>query len=220
MELAVFAIGLGLALAGPALLLFGFRTAGRDTAGGPPRSLLWALALIVILIAAWLAGGLAPGLIELGLGPPGFVSLSWGIIGAVGVLVAGAATFLALRALRLPAGDRERLERLSGLPFAQRFFLVLTAAVTEEIFYRGFGQGIGETYLGSYGAAGLSLAAFTLAHFGWRLSHLPGVFAAGSVLTLVFLQTGDLWACIIAHFAVDAAGLLIAPAFRNGAGSK
>jgi membrane protease YdiL (CAAX protease family) len=35
---------------------------------------------------------------------------------------------------------------------------------------------------------------------------------AGAVLSLTYLMTGDLWACIMAHLLVDGIGFLLVPA--------
>ena len=62
-------------------------------------------------------------------------------------------------------------------------------------------------------AAAISLLAFTLAHYKWKASHLPAVFVAGTVLTLLFVLTQNLLACIFAHALVDGVGFFLIPMF-------
>ena len=89
----------------------------------------------------------------------------------------------------------------------------MTAAVTEEVLYRGFAIGVGAQILGNLTAAvGISLAAFVGAHFRWGLLHMASVLWAAVVLTALFLVTRDLWACIAAHGVIDLIGLVVAPA--------
>lgn len=117
------------------------------------------------------------------------------------------------RAVGLPVGDREGFARISCLPLEKRAFIVITAAVPEEIIYRGCAIALGSAVFGSlWVAAALSVVAFTLAHFRWHASHLLAVFVTGTIMTALFLGTRDLWACMLAHFLVDAIGFLIVPA--------
>lgn len=58
-------------------------------------------------------------------------------------------------------------------PLGHRSFVVMTAAVTEEVLYRGYAIGVGQHLLGStWLACALSIAAFTLGHLRWGLAHL------------------------------------------------
>jgi membrane protease YdiL (CAAX protease family) len=108
--------------------------------------------------------------------------------------------------------DSERFRKLVALPLAHRAFLVLTAGVTEELLYRGYGIGVGSLLLGGTATAlAVSLAVFTVAHLSWGIAHLASVLWAGAVLSLLLVIRGDLLACMLAHTAVDAVGLLVAP---------
>lgn len=107
----------------------------------------------------------------------------------------------------------ELFSRLAKLSFGYRLFIVMTAAVVEEVLYRGYAIGVGRYVFGSLFIAILvSLAAFVAAHFRWGMSHLLSVFWPGLVLSLLFVSTNNLLVCILAHAAVDAVGLLVAPA--------
>ena len=86
--------------------------------------------------------------------------------------------------------------------------------VVEEVLYRGYAIGIGQRLVeGVWPAAAISLLAFTLAHYKWQAGHLIGVFAAGAVLTLLFILSQSLLVCIFAHAIVDGVAFLLMPMF-------
>ncbi len=150
-----------------------------------------------------------------------------GAIGAgVAVVMTLAAWPLAQR-LQTRAGATSTLQsdafrEIVAQPLSYRLFLVVTAAVTEEILYRGFAIGVGGQILGSAPAAiALSLVAFVGAHYRWGITHMASVLWAAIVLTVLFVSTRDLWACIASHGVIDLIGLVVAPAMlrRRGSGS-
>jgi membrane protease YdiL (CAAX protease family) len=64
-----------------------------------------------------------------------------------------------------------------GIP-PQEIAIGATAAVTEEILYRGFAIGIGKAFLGNtLEAATLSVVIFTVTHFRWGFSHMLSVLS-------------------------------------------
>ena len=206
--LALFGLACAL-LAGPALLLAARRRGG-NTLGLLPRLSLWAIAAACLWIASIAVPG---GLLASGLGAAGWHSVSAGLLAFAAVLSA----WPLLHGLQRltggqPTTESERFKQLVALPVGYRAFIVLTAGVTEEVLYRGYGIGVGATLLGGMGTALLlSLAIFTLAHWSWGVAHLASVLWAGTVLSLLFVLTHDLLACIIAHTLVDAVGVLLAP---------
>ena len=120
-------------------------------------------------------------------------------------------------AQRLHAGggaEQTRMfHQITEFSTSYRVFLVITAGIIEEILYRGYGIGLGEMIVGNiWPAATISVLCFTAAHFRWGLNHLAMVFAAAVVLSATFMLTRDLIACILAHGAIDAVGLLLVPA--------
>jgi len=205
------ALGLAISLLGAPILLIAVRLKNVDPLGLPVRLTLWVLAGVVWGIAV-LAGESWSR--SLGLRVPGWHA----------VLGAAAATFAVLPAwpllqfIQRKAGGRLFAEnvvfqKIVALPLAYRLFLIATAAVTEEILYRGFAIGIGQALLGNTPAAAtLSVVIFTVTHFRWGLSHLLSVLWAALAFTCLFVVTGDLLACIMAHAAIDTVGLVIAPA--------
>lgn len=152
---------------------------------------------------------------------PSARTLYWGLGGALAVFAASGLAIGLQRILRLPVGDRERFAEIATRPWPLRLFLVMTAAGVEELLYRGVGVGVGAALMGNiFLASALSLVAFTAAHMRWNWWHLPSVAAAGVTLTALFLLSGDVWACVLAHFVVDALGMLVAPAMMKVRRSK
>lgn len=208
-------VALGLALVGMPVVLWLVRSLGADVLSLRSRLLFWIVCAIVLLLLAaaipdrqWLA--------MLGIQTITAKTLYWGGGGAVAVFAVSGLVIALQQRLNLPSGDRDTFAAMAARPWPLRLFLVITAAVTEELLYRGVGVGVGATLLGeTYFAAALSLVAFTAAHMRWKWAHLPAVAAAGATLTTLFILSGDLWACVLAHMIVDAAGLLLAPAIMK-----
>jgi membrane protease YdiL (CAAX protease family) len=208
-------LGLTLSLLGAPTLLILAEFLDWNSLGLPVRLALWTLAGIVCGITA-----LAHEPWSYLLGPRG---LSWRT-----VIAAVAATFTMLAVWPLLQYIQRKLGGISveqntvfqtivALPLAYRLFLIVTAALTEEILYRGFAIGIGKTILsGTLAASTVSVVIFTVSHFRWGLSHMLSVLWAAVVFTILFVVTGDLLACIVAHASIDAVGLVIAPAVMAG----
>ncbi|MBY0566547.1 MAG: CPBP family intramembrane metalloprotease [Hyphomonadaceae bacterium] len=208
-------MALGLALLGMPLVLWMARSFEADTLSVRTRLLFWLVASVVVGL---LIGSPANQqmLSMLGADQLSADTLYWGLGGALAVLAASGLAIGLQRILKLPVGDRENFAEIAARPWPLRLFLVTTAAGVEELLYRGVGIGVGAALTGdTHLASALSLAAFTAAHLRWKWSHLPTVAAAGAVLTALFLVSGDLWACVLAHFVVDALGLLLAPAIMK-----
>ena len=204
-------LGLFLALFATPLLLAVFKRLHFDSFSLVPRLSLWVTAAAVLVIAAaeieaWRA--------HLGLEWPTWQSVGLAILATVILfLVFGVSQYLQGRFGVASSKQVEQYQRLLRLPFSHRCFVVATAAVTEEVLYRGYAIGVGQRLLGSvWLACVLSIAVFTLMHFRWGLAHLVPVFVAALVFTLLFTFTGNLWVCILAHAIIDGAGFLVLPA--------
>jgi membrane protease YdiL (CAAX protease family) len=205
------AFGLAVSLLGAPILLTTVRLKNVDSLGLPVRLTLWVLAGVVCGIAVLSGESWGHSM--------GLIAPSWHA-----VLGAAAATFAVLSAWPLLQHIQRKaggglitgnlvFQKIVALPLAYRLFLIATAAVTEEILYRGFAIGIGKVLLGNtLEAAALSVVIFTVTHFRWGLSHLLSVLWAALAFTCLFVVTGDLLACIMAHGAIDTVGLVIAPA--------
>ena len=106
----------------------------------------------------------------------------------------------------------QQFHKMASLSFGYRLFIVVTAAVVEEILYRGYAIGIGQSLVGGIlPATFLSIVVFTLSHFRWGLSHLLSVLWSALALSLLFVFTGNLFSCIAAHAAINGVGLLLLP---------
>jgi membrane protease YdiL (CAAX protease family) len=191
---------------GGAALVVALRARGVFGEGLPARMRSAAGLWLVALAGFWLA------LVQPGFDPAaiGLFTFGWrqaglgvlfGILGIMSVPL----YIVVARKLGGRAHNAEALASLAATPLPQRLFLLATAAVAEELIFRGVG-------IGSLIAAGIphavaiavSLAVFVAAHrSSWGLAHLLFVGVAGALLTAAFVL-GGLWAAIIAHVVVDA----------------
>lgn len=90
--------------------------------------------------------------------------------------------------------------------------MVVTAAVVEEVLYRGYAIGIGQHVWGSLAVAFVvSLFVFVVVHFSHGMIQLITVFWIALLMSLLFVLTNNLFACMLAHFVVDAVGVLLMP---------
>ncbi len=204
-------LGLFLALLATPLLLALFKWLHFDSFSLVPRLALWLTAAAVLVIAA---AEIAAWRAHLGLEWPTWQSVGLAILAAAILFLAfGVSQYLQGKFGIASSKQVEQYQKLLRLPFSHRCFVVVTAAVTEEVLYRGYAIGVGQHLLGSvWLACSLSIAVFTLMHFRWGLAHLVPVFASTLVLTLLFAFTGNLWVCILAHAIIDGAGFLVLPA--------
>jgi membrane protease YdiL (CAAX protease family) len=206
----LLAVGLAVSLLGAPILLLTVKRAGGNQLGLATRLALWVLAAVV----CWIAESASErGSQLLGLRVPGWPT----------VLGAAASTFAVLavwplfqyfqgRVGGISTTENSAFLRIAAFPLTYRLFLVATAAVTEEILYRGYAVGIGGVLLDNlWKAAALSIIIFTATHFRWGLSHMLLVLWAALALTSLFVITHDLLACIVAHGAIDTVGLVLAP---------
>jgi hypothetical protein len=124
---------------------------GRDAEGRinplglPARLALWVLAGLVCAIAVVAS---EPWSLLMGLRVPDWRT----VLGAAAATVAVLSAWPVLQYMQRTAGGtwimaNAVFRRIIALPLAYRLFLVATAAVTEEIFYRGFAVGIGKVVL-------------------------------------------------------------------------
>jgi CAAX protease family protein len=207
----VASFGIGLALLGWPLVLLASRLLGRDTLSFPPRLFGWVLAGLCAVLAATISPS---GIASLGVRAVSIETLVLGVATAAGTLVLFAAIGFIQRAMGLLNADIAMFARVTALAPLHKFFLVMTAGVTEEILYRGYAVGLGQDLFGSvWVAASLSLLVFTLAHLNWRASHLISVAVAGGAVTVLFVLSRDLAACILAHTLVDGVAVALMPGY-------
>jgi membrane protease YdiL (CAAX protease family) len=204
-------LGLFLALLGTPLLLALFRSWGFNQLRPVPRLTLWAAALAVIVIAAtniesWRA--------YFGLEWPTWQSLGLALLTTVILFIVLSAYVSVQRRFRQASPRQLELQQsILRLPLSHRCFLVMTAAVTEEVLYRGYAIGIGQHLLGSlWLACALSAVVFALGHVRLGLAHVVVALVCALALTALFTTTQNLWACILVHAILDSAGVLVMPA--------
>lgn len=209
MNIALYT-GLALALLASPLLLLAFKALHLDTRALWVRLSLWGFAIVTLALAASSGG---PWLAQIGVHALGWAQ-GLETLAAIVVVLAGMPLLQRLqKRLGGKATDQMKaFRKAAGQSLLQRLFLVVTAAVVEEVLYRGYAIGIGTVVFGNLWIAFVvSLAAFVAAHLRWDASQLVTAFWAGLVLALLFVVSGNLFACIIAHFVVDAVGFLLMP---------
>jgi len=153
---------------------------------------------------------------------PAASAVGWGLLATLPCYAFGAiaqlVTFAVLR--QNPQAMAEQkvkgLELLAHVPFSLMLPLALFAGVYEEILFRGLLLSRLTTLLhlprlGRRGAAVLAaFASSLLFSLGHAYQGVPGMvqtFAVGAVLCAVALWRKNLWACIVAHAAIDTFGL-------------
>lgn len=208
----------GLALAYAPVYLPGMaRTAGVvDLPWGPANVLVWNWLAVGALLAyvRWVER--LP-LASLRLTRPSEKDLEWGCyLGAAGALWHwGTASALsrwggAVETVA-PGGMTEGANRLVTLGPLVLAALVVTAAVTEEVLWRGYAVERVAAWLPPLGVAALGLAVFAAPHvafFGptWLVTNLPGA----ALLYALLLWRRTLWSCIAAHLVGNAPILVVA----------
>lgn len=202
-------IGLAVALFGPAVLF----TPARKVFGPPDRMLARVLDLGFLWILAGLVSAIVVGweklpLSSIGLQPT-WRSLLLGLALALAFnRVVGPFLYRMLRMVGGP-GFETGLTQMASMPLRYLYFAALTAGVAEEVF-RGYSIERLAWLTGSYWWAGLiSTAVFALLHLPmWGWGPVATFFVSGGLLTLFYIWTQDLTACMIAHAITDAAGFL------------
>jgi uncharacterized protein len=97
-----------------------------------------------------------------------------------------------------------------SLPYWLNVLIVVRAAVSEEILFRGYPLERLEELTGSRAIAGVvTCAVFTLDHISfWGWHHIFIAGSAGAALTVLYLWRRNICVNMIAHFMVDAAAFL------------
>ena len=138
------------------------------------------------------------------LGTRGLASVAVSLlIGLALAAVAITGTRLLLRRFRWAQALHEELRPVTrGVGEAELFVTALGGGVAEELFFRGM--------LVPVAGVALAAVAFGLLHqvrgearWGWAVS----ATAIGGALGLLFMLTGSLLGCIVAHVAINAANL-------------
>lgn len=106
--------------------------------------------------------------------------------------------------------ENGQVASVASLPYWLNFLIVVRAAISEEILFRGYPIERLQELTGSRAVAGVvSCAVFTLDHVGfWGWHHIFIAGLAGAALTVLYLWRRNIWVNMIAHFIVDAAAFL------------
>lgn len=173
------------------------------------EAIVWCCALAVLL---WLTFVERLPLSAIGFRRPTWKGVILGILAAVVITAIMVLQFVVIiPLLHLNTSSIvARQHAIMNTPYWYRILLVLRAAVTEEILFRGYliekvRQLSGSTAL----AVIASVAAFTYAHLrGWGPVQLIAVGGGGTVLALLYVWRRDLPSNMLGHFLADAAGFL------------
>jgi len=208
------AVGLAVGMLGPLLLA---SPAGR-VLGDPARMrthlfgqlAMWALLAFVL----WIVLGVERRpLASIGLRPPGWRSLAWGL--ALAALVMWVITPFNLWLLRVTGlrGYESTIAKFGEWPLALQIFAVLTAGIVEEVLYRGFPlERIAEWSGSALVAGAVVVVVFALVHLPmWGPGPVLTFVVSGAVVAGWYIWQRDLTATIVMHVIVDAMGLIIVP---------
>lgn len=147
---------------------------------------------------------------SIGFRVPGIKDASIAILAGIFILASLAAVYYVM----FPAlhwNENQQMAAASASPYWLQVLIVVRAAVSEEVFFRGYAiERLHELSGSRTTAAIVSCTIFTLDHvsfWGWHHIFIAGT--AGIILTLLYLWRRNLWVNMIAHFIVDGAAFLL-----------
>lgn len=169
-----------------------------------------------LIVWAWLAGILlyVVRVERRPLSSIGFRALGvrdWIVAVLAGILILALLALIAL--VLFPAlhwSESSQEGAILSLPYWLNVLIIVRAAVSEEILFRGYPMERLEELTGSRAVAGVvTCAVFTLDHISfWGWHHIFIAGSAGAALTVLYLWRRNIWVNMIAHFMVDAAAFL------------
>jgi uncharacterized protein len=173
------------------------------------EAVFWSFAVIVLL---WLTCAERMPLSSIGFRPVTWKGVLFGIVAAVvmtAIMILQFTVIIPLFHLST-AAITVRQQAIMNMPYWYRVLLVLRAAFTEEVIFRGYLiEKVRQLSKSTTLAAIVSVAAFTYAHLrGWGPVQLIAVGGSGLVLALLYIWRKDLPSNMLAHFLSDAAGFL------------
>jgi membrane protease YdiL (CAAX protease family) len=169
---------------------------------------IWLYGAIVLAVALY---GERRTLASIGIGRFTLASVGFAVGGVVAMAAAGQlAAFIMYDLLHHAQHADAQASALVDGSAVYGFFLALRAGVIEEVFFRGLAiEQLAKLTGNRWLAAAIALVVFVLFHalrFDWV--QLVPIAAVGAVLTGLYLWRHDLWANILAHVALDGAGLM------------
>lgn len=169
----------------------------------------WGSAAIIL---AWVVFVERRPLSSMGIRRPGWDTLGWALVmtlALVGSLMLSYALILPALGLEM---NRAATKTITDLSLVSQIALLLRAAVTEEILFRGFPI---ERLLGLTGSKWIAAVVpgilFTAGHYSfWGAGQLIVVSLGTVIFTAFYLWRRDLICCMIAHFSADLIGFTLA----------
>lgn len=207
-------VGLTLAWGGPAFLV----SPAARVLGQPDRlttmflgeAIMWAFAgSVATVVIFWEKQPLS----SLGLRRPDWRTIASGFaLAATMIYVVVPLLTEVLRAIDIPAFE-QGMARVLSLPLSVRIVAVVTAGVVEDFLFIGYAFTRLAWLTGRNWLAGIiSVAAAALLHLpNWGLGPVLAYLLTGAIATAFFVWRRDLVANMIAHFTVDAMGIVIVP---------
>ena len=110
-------------------------------------------------------------------------------------------------------GERALVQVAASVPVTVLILGIITAAVTEEVLFRGYALERLQQLTGRWWLAGLiSVGAFTVIHLpGWGVAHALGVvLPLGVALTVLYIWKRNLPFVILIHLVIDAPLIVLA----------
>jgi membrane protease YdiL (CAAX protease family) len=146
---------------------------------------------------------------SIGFRAPGGKEVALGLLAGVLILASLSVVYYVV----FPAlhwSETSQIASVASLPYWLNVLIVVRAAVSEEILFRGYPIERLQELTGSRALAGVvTCTVFTVDHIGfWGWHHIFIAGLAGAVLTILYLWRRNLWVNMIAHFIVDAAAFL------------
>lgn len=107
------------------------------------------------------------------------------------------------------------LQSLSSAPVISLIQVCVLAPIIEEILMRGFLLGGLSLYYGKTAALFISAFLFALLHF--NMVQTLSAFICGIILGLLYLHTGSIFCCILAHMGYNliSYSMMIIPLYNN-----
>jgi len=203
--------GLSIAFFGPVLLI------AMDRLLGEPDDIL---IRVFGLLCMWILAGSVVAIVvrweKLPMSSIGFrprrQSIVWGLLLALAFnRVIAPFLYWMIQKMGTP-GFETGLARVVYMPVWLLIFAALTGGVVEEVLFRGYGIERLASITGSYWLAGLiSTGAAALLHLPmWGWGPVATFFVSGGVMTVFYIFTRDLAACMIVHSITDAVGFISA----------
>lgn len=161
--------------------------------------------LVIPLIVATLAGGtIMDGLWRLGVRPPQLSPWKW-MAAAVGAYL----VLINFYSLLITPPEQDDIASLFGPVWVQVLLVVLAAAISEELLFRGMLFGGLREGLPVWAAALISGLIFGALHSVTGPTTIPPLTVFGIILALLYAKTGSILPCIGLHALNNSVALLL-----------